>query len=67
MSKANGNAEKSGYSGRTPVKAIIALEWELSCLEHGTASLVIHVRDGKAVRFTTSREASHLLETCDGE
>ena len=52
---------QGGYSGRIPVAAITALEWELARLEHGTANLVIHIRDGKLTRFTTGRERSHIV------
>jgi hypothetical protein len=59
---------KRAYSGKVPVAAIIALEWELAGLEHGTANLTLHVRDGKLARFTTGRERSHhMAETGNGE
>jgi hypothetical protein len=32
----------------------------LAGLEHGTATLVIHIRDGKLARYTTGRERSHM-------
>jgi hypothetical protein len=58
---------KQGYSSKIPTAAIIALEWELAKLEHGTANLTIHVRDGKLARFTTGRERSHHIETGNGD
>jgi hypothetical protein len=65
--KADTSAENRGYSGKIPTKAIIALEWKLTGLEHGIASLIVHVRDGRLVRFTTSRERSHLTEADDDD
>jgi hypothetical protein len=59
--------EKRVYSGRIPTAAIIALEWELANLEHGTASLTLHVRDGRLARFTTGRERSIMAEAGNGE
>jgi hypothetical protein len=58
---------QDGYSGKIPTTAIIALEWELAKIVHGTASLTLHVRDGKLARFTTGRERSHMAETGNGE
>jgi hypothetical protein len=49
-----------GYSGKIPPKGIIALGWELAGLVHGTATLNIHIRDGKLARFTTGRERSFI-------
>jgi hypothetical protein len=60
-------AENKGYSGRIPVAAIIAFERELTGLEHGIASLIVHVRDGRLARFTTGRERSHLTEADDDD
>jgi hypothetical protein len=48
------------YSGYIPPETITALSWELAGLVHGTATLTIHIRDGKMERFTTGRETSHL-------
>jgi hypothetical protein len=62
MTKADTPAENGGYSGKVPTAAVIALERELAGLVHGTADLVIHIRDGKLVRFTTGRERSHMAE-----
>jgi hypothetical protein len=53
---------QDGYSGKIPTAAIIALEWELAGLDHGTATLAIHIRDGRLARFVTNRERSHLME-----
>jgi hypothetical protein len=49
MTKADTPQTKAqgGYFGKVPTAAITALEWELAHLEHGTASLVVHIRDGK--------------------
>jgi hypothetical protein len=58
---------QGGYSGKIPTAAITALSWELAGLTHGTASLVIHIRDGKLARFTTGRECSHQAEAGNGE
>jgi hypothetical protein len=54
---------KQGYSGKIPTAAITALSWDLAGLEHGTASLALHIRDGKLARFVTGRERSHMAET----
>jgi hypothetical protein len=62
----NTPAEKDGYSGKIPTAAIVALEQELAGLVHGTANLVIHIRDGKLARFTTGRERS-FVEIGNGE
>jgi hypothetical protein len=67
MTKANTLAEKAGYSGKIPAAAVIAFEWELAGLVHGTASLIVHIRDGKLVRFTTGRERSHMAGGGDEE
>jgi hypothetical protein len=66
MIEADTAAEKSGYSSKIPTAAITALEWELAGLVHGTASLTLHIRDGKLARFTTSRERSFIGDG-DGE
>jgi hypothetical protein len=58
--KVDTSAGTRGYSGKIPTAAIIALEWELAKLEHGTANLTIHIRDGRLARFTTGRERSHM-------
>jgi hypothetical protein len=54
--------KKQAYSGKIPAAAITALEWELAGLDHGTAKLTLHVRDGRLARFTTGRERSHMAE-----
>jgi hypothetical protein len=48
---------------KIPTSAVIGLEQELAGLEHGIATLVIHVRDGRLARFTTGRERSHMAES----
>jgi hypothetical protein len=60
--KAPAGKAQSGYSGKIPTAAIVAFEQELAGLIHGTASLVIYVRDGRLTRFTTGRERSHMAE-----
>jgi hypothetical protein len=62
MSIENGTTAKNkrGYSGKIPTAAIIALEEELTGLEHGTANLIIHIRDGKLARFAAGRERSFI-------
>jgi hypothetical protein len=67
MTKADISAGKDGYSDKIPTAAIIALEWELRGLVHGTSSLTIHVRDGRLVRFVTGRERSHVPEVGNAE
>jgi hypothetical protein len=61
------NSQTTGYSGSVPKAAISALELELARLEHGTASLVMHVRDGELVRYTTGRERSRIAGAANGE
>jgi hypothetical protein len=65
----NKSAEKPhcGYSGKVPAMAITALELEVAELVYGTATLTIHVKDGRMVRFTTGRERSHVAEDGIGE
>ena len=41
--------------------AVEALERETAGISHGTATLTVHVKDGKWNRFTTSRERSFVL------
>jgi hypothetical protein len=53
-------AKERGYSGEVPLAAIAALGRELEGLIHGAASLTLHVRNGRLVRFTASRERSFL-------
>jgi hypothetical protein len=60
-------AGKGGYSGKIPAAAIAVLEWELAGIEHGTANLTLHVRDGRLARFATGRERSHMAEGCNDE
>jgi hypothetical protein len=47
---------------KIPPDVIQILESELSGLEHGTASLTIHMRDGHP-RYAISRERSLLPDT----
>jgi hypothetical protein len=67
MTKTDPSATQAqgGYSGKIPVAAIIGLESELAGLTHGTASLVIHIRDGRLVRYATGRERSHMAGDCN--
>jgi hypothetical protein len=60
MTKADTPAEKTGYSGKIPEAALIALEHELVSLIHGTATLTFHIRDGRLTRFTAGRECSFV-------
>jgi hypothetical protein len=57
---------QGGYFGKIPIAAVVAFEQELAGLVHGTGSLTAHIRDGRLVRFTTSRERSHMGDG-DGE
>jgi hypothetical protein len=52
-------AEKT-YSGYIPPAAINALKWEAVGLLHGIATLTLHVRGGKLIRFVTGRERSFM-------
>jgi hypothetical protein len=48
-----------------PTRAIIDLEWELADLVFGTATLTLHVLNGKLARFTTGHEQSRMVEADD--
>jgi hypothetical protein len=52
------------YGGKMtiPPDVLAILENELNGLDHGTATLTVHIRDGHP-RFTIARERSFLLET----
>jgi hypothetical protein len=69
MTKVDPSATQAqgGYFGKIPVAAIVAFESELTGLLHGTASLTIHIRDGKLARYNTSRERSHMAVGDNGE
>jgi hypothetical protein len=58
---------QGGYSGNIPATAITALSREAAKLEHGTATLTLHIRDGQLARFITARERSHMAEACNGQ
>jgi hypothetical protein len=49
---------QDGYSGKVPTAGITGLEWEAAGIMHGTAALTLYIKDGKLVRYTTSRERS---------
>jgi hypothetical protein len=51
---------QNGYSGKIPKAGIIALEWEAAGITHGTATLTLHIRDGRLARYTTDRERSFV-------
>jgi hypothetical protein len=55
------------YNGYIPPETITAFSWELAGLVHGTATLTIHIRNGKLARFTTGRERSYMAGTSNGE
>jgi hypothetical protein len=57
---------QEGYNGYIPTSAFTALSWELAGLVHGTATLTIHIRDGRLARYTTGRERS-FVEGCDAK
>jgi hypothetical protein len=57
--------KQGGYSGKVPTVAVIALEQEMVGLEHGTATLTIHIRDRKIARFTVGRERSFLGDSTE--
>jgi hypothetical protein len=58
---------QGGYSGKIPTAAVIAFKHELTGLIYGKASLVIHVQDGKLLRFVTGRDRSCLAGGGDEE
>jgi len=57
----NNTVSENGYSGYIPPAAFNALEWEVSGLMHGTASLTVHIKDGHLLRYVTGRERSFIL------
>jgi hypothetical protein len=61
-----GSYTEGGYSGKTTVPAVIALERRLAGLEYGTATLTLHVKDGE-LWYTTGKESSRIPEAGDDE
>ena len=58
---------RKSYSGKIPVDAFNALEWEAAGLVNGTATLILHIRDGELISYVTSRERCFVpKENCDG-
>jgi hypothetical protein len=55
-------AVSPGVPGNIPAAAIADLENEASGIYHGSASLVLFIRDGKPYRYTVSREQSKFTE-----
>jgi len=53
-------APYNGYSGSIPADAFNALETEAAGLMHGIVTLAVHVKDGRLLRYTTSREQSFI-------
>jgi hypothetical protein len=53
---------QQGYSGKIPTPVLTALSLELAGLVHGTATLTIHIRDGRLARFATGRERSFMAD-----
>jgi hypothetical protein len=53
------------YNGKTPAAAVTALEWKAAGMAHGTATLTLHVKDGK-LEYTTEWECSHIPEVPAG-
>ena len=60
MAKKTPSAAEKEYNGYIPPAAFTALSWELAGLVHGTASLIIHIKDGQLNRYITGRERSHV-------
>jgi hypothetical protein len=52
-----------GYNGYIPPRAFTALSWEAAKIVHGTATLTLHIRNGKLVRFVTNHEQSFMDNT----
>ena len=50
----------NGYNSSILPTAFDALEGELAGLNHGTAVLTIHVKDGKLIRYMIAREHSFV-------
>ena len=51
---------KQKYNGYIPPAAFNALEHEATGLMHGTATLILHIKDGNLIRYVTSRERSFV-------
>jgi hypothetical protein len=65
MSDKKADTPAEGYSSKIPTKAFTALSWEAAKIVHGTATLTLHIRDGKLARFVTSRERSFIEDAAD--
>jgi hypothetical protein len=61
-----GSYTEGGYSGKTPVEAVIALERKLTGLVNGKATLTLHVKDGQ-LEYTAGRERSLIPEGVNGK
>jgi len=57
-----GDDTSMGYNGYIPPAAFNALEWEAAGIVHGIATLELHIRDGRLVRYVASRQNSFVLE-----
>ena len=51
---------ENDYEGNIPLVAIRELENEATGLMHGLVMLTLHIKDGKLIRYTTSRERSFV-------
>ena len=51
---------QTGYNGKVPVAGIIELEREAAGVIHGVAVFELHIRDGKLIRYVTSRQRSFI-------
>ena len=56
----NTTVSQLGYNGYIPAQAFTDLSWEAAGVIYGTATLKLHIRDGKLVRYATSRERSFV-------
>jgi hypothetical protein len=51
-----------GFNGDIPLAAYKDLESEIAGLIFGSVSLVLYIKDGHLIRYTTSRERSFVPE-----
>jgi hypothetical protein len=56
----NSTVSQNTYKGYIPPVAFNALRQEAAGIIHGTATLILHVRDGKLTRYTISKERSFM-------
>ena len=46
------------FDGNIPAEAVYSLGREAAGLMHGTVALIVHIKDGHLLRYTTNRKRS---------